>query len=383
MTIIFEEDFETGDFSKWSSQKVTASETIIISSVSPFKGNYHLDAETSGLALGEQSYVQKDFLGLTECFVRFYIKITKNLPVPNTYYNVCTLRSSLVSGGSLAWLHAVADSAGVRWRFSWADSLGSHGVGTGVNIQLDTWYCIEIHLKVGATDGICEIWINGVRVAYTTLINNSTIGLINHLQIGERWSTGPTHGTYIDNVIVADTYIGPELIPVTVTMLDSIGGVTDPPAGAFTIYAGDSITLSAEAASGYSFVKWIINGQETAINPYTMVVVTDVTIQAVFMQTATLTIIVVGNGKTDPTAGVYVYPFGESIIVTAIPQLGAALNHWELDGQIQPLSNNISVAMDKDHTVKAVFSGGEKPFPYILFLIGGLLGLAYLLKPKA
>jgi parallel beta-helix repeat protein len=69
----------------------------------------------------------------------------------------------------------------------------------------------------------------------------------------------------------------------------------------------------------------------------------------------TLTILSSTGGTTDPTPGVYTYAAGSNISVTAIPDTNYAFDHWELDGANIGVTNPITVTMDTNHTLHAVF----------------------------
>ena len=62
------------------------------------------------------------------------------------------------------------------------------------------------------------------------------------------------------------------------------------------------------------------------------------------------------GGTTDPPPGTYSYDESTVVTVTAIPDSGYFLDHWELDGMNVGDSNPIEVTMDADHTLHAVFS---------------------------
>jgi parallel beta-helix repeat protein len=72
--------------------------------------------------------------------------------------------------------------------------------------------------------------------------------------------------------------------------------------------------------------------------------------------TYTLTITTTVGGTTDPAHGTYSYTVNSTVQVTAIPNIGYLFDYWELDSANVGSANPCSVYMDKDHTLKAVFS---------------------------
>jgi uncharacterized membrane protein len=69
-----------------------------------------------------------------------------------------------------------------------------------------------------------------------------------------------------------------------------------------------------------------------------------------------LDISVQGNGTTDPPPGSYAYAEGETVTITAYPEEGYQLDHWEMDGVFAGASSTITVTMDSYHAVVAVFT---------------------------
>jgi len=89
--------------------------------------------------------------------------------------------------------------------------------------------------------------------------------------------------------------------------------------------------------------------------------------------TYTLTITTTVGGTTDPSPGSHTYEAGTYASVQAIPDAYYTFDHWELDGLNAGSSNPITVTMDKDHTLHAVFTP-IAPITYTLTItttIGG------------
>jgi len=77
--------------------------------------------------------------------------------------------------------------------------------------------------------------------------------------------------------------------------------------------------------------------------------------------THTLTISATDGGTTDPSPGSYTYTAGASVTVTAVPSSGYTFNRWELDGANVGAANPIAVVMDRNHSLRAVFSAVTPP----------------------
>jgi hypothetical protein len=74
------------------------------------------------------------------------------------------------------------------------------------------------------------------------------------------------------------------------------------------------------------------------------------------MITYTLTITTTTGGTTNPAPGTYTYGSGSSVGVTALPSANYFFDHWVLDGSPAGTANPISVLMNNNHTLRAVFS---------------------------
>ena len=81
--------------------------------------------------------------------------------------------------------------------------------------------------------------------------------------------------------------------------------------------------------------------------------------------TYTLTIATTTGGITNPAIGPHIYQGGTTVQVTAIPDLGFQLDHWELDGSYFGAANPYSVLVNQDHMLKAFF----KPVPSVFSAI--------------
>lgn len=68
-----------------------------------------------------------------------------------------------------------------------------------------------------------------------------------------------------------------------------------------------------------------------------------------------LTIQSTAGGTTNPLPGVYPYGYGTVVSVTALPNGGFYLNHWELDSVNVGSVNPYMVTMNQNHTILSVF----------------------------
>jgi len=164
----------------------------------------------------------------------------------------------------------------------------------------------------------------------------------------------------------------------TLTVETTVGGTTSPAPGIYDYVEGTSVQVAATPDEGYNFHHWILDGGTYTANPITVLMNRDHTITAYFSEfvpppppTYKLNISSTIGGTTDPAPGVYEYEAGYTIIVTAIPDEGYKFDHWELDGVVKS-ENPISILMDKDHMLLAVFS--EIPPPSRCFIATAAYG---------
>jgi len=146
------------------------------------------------------------------------------------------------------------------------------------------------------------------------------------------------------------------VITYTLTLTTTIGGTTSPVPGAYTYDAGSSVPVQAFPSANYLFDHWKLDGFYAGTdNPTTVLMDDNHTLHAVFyLINYTLTITATAGGTTNPALGTYVYASGSSIIVTATPDINYKFIHWEIDGS-NVTDNPITVLMDKDYTLHAVF----------------------------
>ncbi|MEX1261883.1 MAG: InlB B-repeat-containing protein, partial [Balneolaceae bacterium] len=124
------------------------------------------------------------------------------------------------------------------------------------------------------------------------------------------------------------------------------------------------VELSAAPDEGWSFIEWEGDLDEST-NPQTITIDSDKNITAVFredeveIELFTLTINTGGNGSgaTSPESGEY--DEGTEIQLTATPNEGSSFSHWEgeeIDGEE---NLQVTIEMDSDKEVTAIFEEDE------------------------
>jgi hypothetical protein len=142
------------------------------------------------------------------------------------------------------------------------------------------------------------------------------------------------------------------------TITTNAGGTTNPAPGIHTYNNGTNVGVTAIPDTNYKFVYWELNGSNVGSgNPIAVLMDNNYQLKAYFaLITYTLTITSTTGGTTNPTPGTYTYPSGSYADVAALPSANYFLDHWVLDGSPAGSANPISVLMNNNRTLHAVFS---------------------------
>jgi len=270
-----------------------------------------------------------------------------------------------------AW--SILVSKGVRYNFSFWDVDGlSQGLGVNsINVFMNTnhtataHYILQYYLTVDSPYGKSsgEGWYDSGTTAYATL----DIGILDHengiRRVFTNWG-GDASGTYYtqSNPIIMDN---PKTAIANWKTQHYLTVSVDPPGITAIVGEGwydesSNVTLNAPAVSGYNFGYWDVNGvsRGSGVNAITVHMNTPQTVTAHYtlIITYTLAITTTTGGTTDPEPGTYKCTAGLIVQVTAISNANYVFDHWELDNVNVGSVNPYTVTMDKNHTLKAVFS---------------------------
>jgi outer membrane protein assembly factor BamB len=152
---------------------------------------------------------------------------------------------------------------------------------------------------------------------------------------------------------------GTEIPPTyALTITATAGGTTSPAPGTHTYSAGTTVDVTALPDEYYVLDHWELDGSDAgAANPIGVAMGANHTLHAVFsIITYALTITATAGGTTSPAPGGYTYSGGTVVNITALPDEYYVFDHWELDGSGVGGANPISVTMDMNHSLHAVFS---------------------------
>ena len=156
-----------------------------------------------------------------------------------------------------------------------------------------------------------------------------------------------------NRTLVANFQSQQQTYTITVSANPSNGGSVT---GGGSYQQGQSCTVSATAATGYTFLRWTENGTQVSTNPnYTFTVTGNRTLVAQFQQ-QTYTISVSAN----PTNGGSVtgggaYHYGDNCTVIATPANGYAFTNWTENGNVVSSNATYTFTVTGNRTLVAHF----------------------------
>ena len=207
--VIFYDDFETGDFSKWSGTLEDDGITSV-ESADPYLGIYHsqfvLDPASDWDGYGGSYYNIPWWEGThTELYSRVYYKFD-TLPANGYHFGFSSMLAE--NWDNRSGVSLVNEGGQYFWQLYFNNTTTN---SMPFVPQINKWYSIELYTKVGTTDGEARFWVDGELKATISERDVSQDSEITQVRASVYVSGPPgTQRTFkIDSVIVSDTYIGP------------------------------------------------------------------------------------------------------------------------------------------------------------------------------
>lgn len=151
--------------------------------------------------------------------------------------------------------------------------------------------------------------------------------------------------------------------PVVEVQVAGAGTVAREPAGPYT--AGQAITLTAQAESGWAFAGWSgsLTGQQ---NPQAAILTTTLAVTATFVpvpNTYLITVATAGEGQVrlSPPGP---YRHSQPVTLTALPERGECFQSWQ--GDVTGAANPLTVQMAGDLAVTAQFGPCPVHLPMVV-----------------
>jgi hypothetical protein len=213
-TEFFVDGFESGDFSEWDGTSAGSGDSVTVSSSDKHHGSYSLYAESNGNGGYEYARVSKTISPQPTLHVRAYVKPVAIGAADNQdrlYY------LTLIADSAVAWAGIRNISNEIKW-----EVMARNGTGYVANNQeaplTNQWYCLELYWTKHATEGEAILYVDGVQVANVSNIDTSYYGDAANLRVGlADIQNCDACAVYVDCVVVADTYVGPEATEQTRT----------------------------------------------------------------------------------------------------------------------------------------------------------------------
>jgi hypothetical protein len=208
---IFQDSFESNDFSNWTLQG-----NSIITTDNPQDGNYCM--RTLGGDNGNNSnngYADKNFgVHYTTLYALEYVKIREYPHDEETNTNNFLFLANIDNYGLVAAVGLYTYNGNAKWSLAYANGGWGHSVQTDafMNPALNEWYALELRVTCGLGSAEYQVWLNGIELMDFHITGaNSIISTIDYLEIGDSLFMQD-----YDNVTVSEQYIVPTVsTPIT------------------------------------------------------------------------------------------------------------------------------------------------------------------------
>ena len=214
-TTIFTDNFETGDFSKWTGTKShDGGVSAGIQTGTVYSGTYSTRFVVADQAYESGYCLYKD-LGATYTTInaRTYVYLTATPKVGSVMEVMGFSSDGWIPNAVGTRIDIVNVGGNAQWRVNYYS--GGWQSGYVGSVQAGNWYCIETHLVIGSGNGETRFYVNDTEVLTKTGLSNTAAGAwVRYLSLGINDETGGnTLNVFYDSVAVADSYIGPEGSP--------------------------------------------------------------------------------------------------------------------------------------------------------------------------
>lgn len=211
---IFSDSFESGNLSGWKTASTSSGVTAQVQSQTVYNGAYALKVAVANGAGESGTCITRDLgTSYTSVYAQTYIMLTAkpsagtNLEVfgfssDGWIPNAVGARVDITNvDGTLQW-HLNCQNSG------WQDSY----VG---QVELNTWYCIELKLAIGRGTGETRLYVDGTELfTKTALTNTATGSSVRYLSLGvDDEKGGNTFNALFDLASASSSYIGPQQTP--------------------------------------------------------------------------------------------------------------------------------------------------------------------------
>ena len=159
-----------------------------------------------------------------------------------------------------------------------------------------------------------------------------------------------------NQIMITKEPIPSEQFNITVSANPTNGGTVS---GGGEFGLGESCTVNAEPAEGFTFINWTINNEVVSTEAsYTFVVNDDRDLVANFVGSLYVSASV-NPANAGTVEGVGEYAYGQTCVLTALPAMGYYFLNWTIDGVVVSTSATYSFVVENDVNLVAHFATGD------------------------
>jgi hypothetical protein len=187
---VFNDSFETGDLSSWTSNSGLSAQQQEV-----YAGSWAARGTTTGAAIW--GYKQLDSTYSDMCYgIRFKVLSQSS----SSTMNVLKVRTT-AGAAILGVYRSTSGNLGYRNEVAAASTTSSTPITTGA------WHALQIRVRINGASGESETWLDGARIASLSRTEDLGTTPIGRIQIGEN-STGRTYDVVIDDVVATTSCLG-------------------------------------------------------------------------------------------------------------------------------------------------------------------------------
>ncbi len=234
---VFSDDFETGDLSAWTSSSVEAGNILEATTASAANGTFGLHVRTLGS--NDDATTQSTIVATNEIYTRAYVKLVWDVSAGN--HQPFMAAATAGSGGTVGAV-AIRRTPDDLNNSLYSLAGGSYS-DTGLDLSLNTWYCVEMQITISPAAGRSRVWVDGLLVEDRQNLDNGSTP-ISWLRLGAD-SASVVSNYYFDDFLADGARVGcgPDIVPPTVS---AIGVNADPTEATITWTTNEPATSQIE-----------------------------------------------------------------------------------------------------------------------------------------
>ena len=179
---IFEDGFESGNFSAWTGTRVTSGETATVVDTLSYHGNYSAMFTSNGNGGFEGAYGYVAVPSSSELYARGYFYVSQSGIVNNDdrFYFI----RFLAGDNNVAYAGWRRVEGVIRWNLIIRDGTDWVTAYSSSSPSLNKWYCLELLWFKDSKNGHAELYVDGVLLCSIKDKDTTTLGDINQVRFG-------------------------------------------------------------------------------------------------------------------------------------------------------------------------------------------------------